>query len=98
MAQYLKTQVDTNTLNWELYLAPMAFAYNTSFHRTISSTPFKVMYGLDARTPDFEPKQLYGEDLPTELYQRMQACHNMAKNLAIVVKTFSEILVIMCIL
>ena len=82
IAQYLKTQVDTNTLNWELYLAPMAFAYNTSFHRTISSTPFKVTYGLDARTPDFEPKQLYGEDLPTELYQRMQACHNMAKKLA----------------
>jgi hypothetical protein len=82
IAQYLKTQVDTNTLNWELYLAPMAFAYNTSFHRAISSTPFKVTYGLDARTPDFEPKQLFGEDLPTELLQRMQACHNMAKNLA----------------
>jgi hypothetical protein len=60
----------------------MAFAYNTSFHRTISSTPFKVKYGIDARTPDFEPKQLYFEDLPTELYQRMQACHNMAKKLA----------------
>jgi hypothetical protein len=60
----------------------MAFAYNTSFHRTISSTPFKVTYGLDARTTDFEPKELYGEDLPTQLYQRMQACHNMAKNLA----------------
>jgi hypothetical protein len=57
----------------------MAFAYNISFHRTINSTPFKVMYGLDARTQDFEPKQLYGEDLPTDLYQRMQACHIMAK-------------------
>jgi hypothetical protein len=56
IAQYLKTQVDTNTFNWELYLAPMAFAFNTSFHRTISSTPFKVTYGLDARTSDFEPK------------------------------------------
>jgi transposase InsO family protein len=82
IAQYLKTEVDTNRLNWEFYLAPMAFAYNTSFHRTISSTLFKVTYGLDNRTPDFEPKQLYGEDLPTELYQRMQAYHNMAKNLA----------------
>jgi hypothetical protein len=36
--------MDTNTLNYELYLAPMAFAYNASFHRTISSTPFKVTY------------------------------------------------------
>jgi hypothetical protein len=82
IARYLKAQVDTNILNWELYLAPMAFAYNTSFHRTISSTPFKVTYGLDARTPDFEPKQLYGEDLPTDLYQRMQVCNKMAKKMA----------------
>ncbi len=35
IATYLKTQVDSNTLDWELYMAPMAFAYNTSFHRTI---------------------------------------------------------------
>jgi hypothetical protein len=73
--------VDRNTLNWELYLTPMAFAYNTRFHPTISSTPFKVTCGIDARTPDFEPKQLHGENLPMELYQRMQVCHNSAKKL-----------------
>jgi hypothetical protein len=80
IAQYLKTQVYTNT--WKLYLALMVFTYNTSFHRTINSTPFKVTFGIDAKTPDFEPKQLYSEDLPTELYQRMQVCHNMATKLA----------------
>jgi hypothetical protein len=53
-------------LNWELYLAQRAFDYNTGFHQTINSTPFKVTFGIHARTPDFEPKQLYGEDLPTE--------------------------------
>jgi hypothetical protein len=47
IAQYFKTQVDTNTLNWELYLASTAFAYNTSFHGTIISTPFKVTNGLN---------------------------------------------------
>ena len=26
VAQYLRTQVETNTLDWELYMAPMAFA------------------------------------------------------------------------
>jgi hypothetical protein len=57
----------------------MAFTYNTSFHRTIGITPFKVTYSIGPRTPDFEPRQLYGEDRPTELYQRLQACHNMAK-------------------
>ena len=65
-----------------MYLAPMAFAYNTSFHRTINSTPFKVTYGVNARTPDFDQRKQYGEDLPTDLYQRMQVCHEMAKNLA----------------
>jgi hypothetical protein len=80
IAQYLKTQVDINILNWELYLAPMAFSYNTSFCQTISSAPFKVMYVIDASNPHFGPKQLYGEDLPTELYQKMQVCHNIAKN------------------
>ena len=74
--------MDTNTLNWELYLAPMAFAYNTSFHRTINSTPIKVTYGINARTPYFDSRKLYGDDLPTELYQKMQVCHDMAKNLA----------------
>jgi hypothetical protein len=61
----------------------MAFAYNTSFHRTIGSTPFKVAYVINARNPDFNARQLYGEDMPTELYQRLQACHNMAKQTAL---------------
>ena len=39
VAQYLKTQVESNTLDWELYMAPMGFAYNTSFHRTIKTSP-----------------------------------------------------------
>jgi hypothetical protein len=82
IAQYLKTQVDTNALNWELYLAPKAFAYNTSFHRTIGSTPFKVTYGIEAKTPDFDFLTLYGEDLPTDFYQRLQVCHNIAKQTA----------------
>jgi hypothetical protein len=33
---YLKTQVDTTTLDWELYMAPMTFPYNTSFHKVIN--------------------------------------------------------------
>ena len=74
--------MDTNALNWELHLAPMVFAYDTSFHQITNSTPFKVTYGINARTlGDFEPKQLFGEDLPSELYQRMQVSHNMQKKL-----------------
>ena len=50
VAEYLKTQEAANTLNWELYMAPMAFAYNTPFHRTIKTTPFKLKFGQYSRT------------------------------------------------
>ena len=76
VAQYLKTQVASNTLDWELYMAPMAFAYNTSFHRTIKTSPFKLTFGHKARTVNFEDiRKHYGEDKSTELFQTMQASH-----------------------
>ena len=69
VAQYLKTQVESNTLDWELYMAPMAFAYNTSFHRTIKTTPFKLTFGHNARTINFqENTKHYGEGKGTELF------------------------------
>ena len=40
IAKYLSHVVDSNTLDWELYLPPMAFSYNTTLHRTVKATPF----------------------------------------------------------
>jgi hypothetical protein len=60
----------------------MAFAYNTSFLRTIGSTPFKITYGIEARTPDFDIRTLYGEDLPTDYYKRLELCQQIAKQTA----------------
>ena len=66
VAQYLKTQVETNPLDWELYLAPLAFAYNTSYHRTIKTTPFRLTFRQDARTINFQDNtKHYGEDKST---------------------------------
>jgi hypothetical protein len=59
IATYLKTQVDTNTLDWELYMAPIAFAYNTSFHRTIKTSPFKLTNGTEPRTVEFNARTQY---------------------------------------
>ena len=82
IATYLKTQVDKSTLDWELFMAPMAFAYNTSFHRTLKTTPFKVTFGQDARTINFNARRQYGEDLSTELFQRMEYSHEALRELA----------------
>jgi hypothetical protein len=59
----------------------MAFTYNTSFHRTNNSAPFKVTFGINVRTSDYDSRRLYGEDLPTEMYQRMQMFYDVAKSL-----------------
>ena len=83
VAQYLKTPVDSSTLDWELYIAPMPFAYNTSYHRTIKTTPFKLTFGQDARTVNFQDnRKHYGEDKSTELYQAMQSSHDKIRQLA----------------
>ena len=39
IAKYLASFVDNTTLDWELYLAPLMFAYNTSVHKSIKNTP-----------------------------------------------------------
>jgi hypothetical protein len=62
MATYLKTQVDTNRLDWKLYMAPMAFAYNTSFHRTIKTSPFTLTCGMEPRTIEFNSRTQCGEN------------------------------------
>jgi hypothetical protein len=51
IAKYLASFCDDSTSDWELYLAPLMFAYNTSFHCTIKTLPFFLMYGMEPRLP-----------------------------------------------
>ncbi len=53
IAKYLAAFVDESTLDWEIYVPALMFAYNTSYHRSIKATPFSVTYGLEARLPAF---------------------------------------------
>ncbi len=50
IAKYLSSFCDDSTLDWELYLAPLMFAYNTSFHRTIKRqryrSPHRTLFRL----------------------------------------------------
>ena len=73
IADYLSKYVDQTTLDWELYIAPLMFAYNTLFHRLIQNTPHFLMYGIQARQPPFFQEDLnrkfYGENTTNELMQ-----------------------------
>jgi Integrase core domain len=53
IAQYLSTTVNEATTDWELFLPALAFAYNTSYHRSVKATPFSLTFGLEARLPAF---------------------------------------------
>ena len=51
VAGYLKKFVNETTLDWEMYVPALNFAYNTSYHRTIATSPFRLMYGIKPRMP-----------------------------------------------
>ena len=83
IAKYLASFVDDSTLNWEDYLAPLMFSYNTSFHRSIKTTPFFVTFGIEPRQPGFPQTELrrkfYGESNTDELLQRLQVAREVAR-------------------
>jgi IS30 family transposase len=75
IAKYLASFCDDSTLDWELYLAPLMFSYNTSFHRSIKTSPFFLTFGMELRlpslpTPDLRRK-FYGESTSDDIIRRL---------------------------
>jgi hypothetical protein len=81
VAKYLASFTDTDTLDWEYYLPPLAFSYNTSLHRTTKATPYFLTYGAEARLPSFpspDLQRLYGESEPAQWFQRLCQARHLA--------------------
>ncbi len=53
IAKYLAAFVNGSTLDWEIYVPALIFAYNTSFYCSIHATPFSLTNGLEAQLPSF---------------------------------------------
>ena len=83
MAKYLASFVDNSTLDWEQYLPALQFSYNTSYHSTIATTPFELLYGMKARTPSLPgqdiQRKFYGESFASERLQILQKAREIAK-------------------
>ena len=61
------------------------FAYNTNYHRRIKTTPFQVTFGLEPRTaqnPNPDLRKFYGEDMGTDMFQRLQICQDLTRKVA----------------
>jgi len=55
IASYLKSFVKDSTLDWGLYIHPMMFSYNTSFHRSVLNSPHVLNFGVQPCQPAFIP-------------------------------------------
>ncbi len=68
--------MDDTTLNWETFLPALAISYNTSYHSTISTTPFELLFGEKARLPSFPNEDIqqlhYGETSAAERFNLLQ--------------------------
>ena len=47
----IRAHTDSNQETWDLGLAQLTFAYNSSVHETIGLSPFEVMFGRQPRIP-----------------------------------------------
>ncbi len=82
IAKYLAAFVNESTLDWELYVPALAFAYNTSFHRSVKATPFRLTFGVEARLPFFFAhnfQRLHSPTLPGDsLLDQLHVARNLA--------------------
>jgi transposase InsO family protein len=82
VAKYLSSFVDNTTLDWEQYIAPLMFSYNTSYHSAIRTTPYELLYGMKPRTPSLPSQDIqrihYGESFASERLQILQKARNIA--------------------
>jgi hypothetical protein len=77
IARYLGSFVDDSTLDWEPLLGPLMFSYNTSYHRSIKSSPFFLTYGVDPRLPGDLP-HTWQDNEEMDLLRRLQIARRIA--------------------
>ena len=82
VAKYLASFVNNLTLDWEQFLPMLMFSYNTSYHSTIMTTPFELLFGVKPRIPSFPHQDVqrihYGESFASERLQELQKARLIA--------------------
>jgi len=65
VTKHLASFMDETALNWETFLPALALSYNTSYHSTIATTPFELLFREKAQLLSFPNEDIqkihYGE-------------------------------------
>jgi hypothetical protein len=84
--KFLQSIVDDTMLNWETFLPALAISYNTSYHSTIATTPFELLFGEKARLPSFPNEGIqqihYGETSAAKCFNLLQKIRAKAHSFA----------------
>ncbi len=84
--KYLASFIDHMMLDWENILPALMLLYITSYHSTIVTTPFELVFGTKPQLPSFPNPDIkrvhYGESTSAESYQLLQKNRFLAKNIA----------------
>jgi hypothetical protein len=80
--KYLVSFVDETALNWETFLPALSLSYNTSYHSTIATTPFELLFGEKAQLPSFPNEDIqkiqYSESTAAERFNLFKKLRKMA--------------------
>jgi hypothetical protein len=80
--KYLASFVADTALNWETFLPALVLSYNTSYHSTIATTPFELLFGEKAKLPSFPSEDIqkvhYGETSAAERFNLLQKLRKVA--------------------
>ncbi len=84
--KYLASYVDDSTLNWDKWLPALMLAYNTSYHSTIATTAFELLFGVKPRLPSLPAPEIerhhYRESFAAERLQMLHQARKLAQQTA----------------
>jgi O-acetyl-ADP-ribose deacetylase (regulator of RNase III) len=94
LSEYLRHFVDKNLQNWDDYVPFAMFVYNTTPHTTTDRQPYELLYGRPAEVPNSlsrtEEVRYNYDDYCSELKQRLQQAHDIARQTIVKKKVKSK--------